>query len=270
MELTRPFLKWPGNKFRMLSKILPSMPKGKRLVEPFGGTCSVSLNSPFDKFLIGEINGHLITLYRLIQKDKNFIAYAHKKFQECNDKESYYKIREVFNSTSNARLRSALFIYLNRHGFNGLCRYNLSGKYNVPFGRYISPKFPLKQLLNFVEKSKQIEFVKCNFTNIFKKHLLAEDVVYCDPPYLPLNKTSFTSYSYYSFNLKHHINLIKLAKKAQKKGITTLISNHSSLDIDKLYEDADEIQKFTSPRFISNNVESRKPASELLAIFKPF
>jgi DNA adenine methylase len=268
MELTRPFLKWPGNKFRMLSKILPFLPKGSRLVEPFGGTCAISLNSNYDDYLIGEINGHLISLYKILQTDSNFIAYARKKFEAFNDSESYYNLRNIFNTTTNIKLRCALFIYLNRHGFNGLCRYNLSGKYNVPFGRYINPKFPELQLQNFIKKTKDFDFIKCNFAHIFSHYLKKDDVVYCDPPYLPINKKSFTNYSPKKFDMPEHLNLIKLAKKAQSKGVTTLISNHSSLDIDKLYKDACFITKFTSPRLISQKLTSIKPVLELLAVFK--
>ena len=74
-----------------------------------------------------------------------------------NNEEQYYKLRKQFNETNDQHKRAVLFVYLNRHGYNGLCRYNLKGGYNVPFGRYKAPYFPEKEMLVFHEKAQNAE-----------------------------------------------------------------------------------------------------------------
>ncbi len=87
------------------------------------------------------------------------------------------------------------FVYLNRHCFNGLCRYNSKGQFNVPFGRYTKPTFPNVEMLNFHEKSKRAVFEIADFKVIMEKADIGS-VVYCDPPYAPLTTmANFCSYT---------------------------------------------------------------------------
>ena len=134
----KPFLKWAGGKFRIIDRVLDSLPKGKRLIEPFVGSGSVFLNANFEENVLADSNADLIHLYKQIQADgKEFIEYANSLFVSSNNTEvEFYKLRDEFNTTSDIKRKSALFVYLNRHCFNGLCRYNSKGKFNVPFGRY--------------------------------------------------------------------------------------------------------------------------------------
>ena len=92
----------------------------------------------------------------MIQKEgQGFISYCQGLFvQENNAESAFYKLREEFNATNDLRKKAALFVYLNRHCFNGLCRYNSKGGFNVPFGRYSKPTLPEKEMLYFHEKSK--------------------------------------------------------------------------------------------------------------------
>ena len=151
----RPFLKWPGNKYRCLASIIPALPKSNRLIEPFAGSGAVFLNSHYADYLLGEKNIHLIRLYQHLQNDKdNFIDYCAQWFQsKFNQKEAFYQLRRRFNESNNHKLKSALFLYLNRHGYNGLCRFNLKGEFNVPFGSYIKPYFPVVEMQHFHQKA---------------------------------------------------------------------------------------------------------------------
>ena len=138
--MAKPFLKWAGGKTKLVPFIelnLPSKPR-RRLVEPFAGSAALSLALDFDAYLLNDANPDLIGLYRLLKQEKQeFIDFAHSFFIPENNRESrFYELREQFNHSNDLPERSALFIYLNRHAFNGLCRYNSKGKFNVPFGRY--------------------------------------------------------------------------------------------------------------------------------------
>ena len=193
----RSFLKWAGNKFQVLDKIKEALPHGKRLVEPFAGSGVVFLNMNFPQNLIAEANPDLINLFKILKAEgKKFIEYADKYFgPEFNDEARFYELRDRFNASKDKRERSALFIYLNRHCFNGLCRYNSSAEFNVPFGRYTSPTLPEKNMIHFYKKSKQVTFVRADFRKTMQK-VKKGDVVYCDPPYVPLSDTAkFTDYS---------------------------------------------------------------------------
>ena len=141
MDLTRPFLKWAGGKYRLLDRLLPSLPEGARLVEPFVGSGAVFLTAGFGSYLLCDLNPDLIGLYRTLLRDgERFIARAHALFTpENNTQEVFLRLRADFNASSDVEERSLLFLYLNRHSYNGLVRYNSRGIYNVPFGKCTAP-----------------------------------------------------------------------------------------------------------------------------------
>lgn len=270
----KPFLKWAGNKTRVRGHILHLLPtKAIRLVEPFAGSCAISLAADYDDYLIADTNTDLIRLYQQIKTDVDtVIANIETLFVPSNNTaERYYKIREEFNDidTDDAR-KSAIFVYLNRHCFNGLCRYNASGKFNVPFGKYDRPVAPVKEIEVFAVFSKKAKFIEKSFEQTFEM-VREGDTVYCDPPYLQLSETSnFTSYGKDGFVDTLQTKLVELAQDAvAKKGVTVLISNHDTPDAKALYAGATEIKRFEVRRFISGTVENRINAPELLAIYRP-
>ncbi len=266
----RPFLKWPGNKFRCLSKIIPSFPNAKRLIEPFMGSGAIFLNTDYSAYLLAEANVDLIHLYTFLQLEgKSFIQDCAAMFiQQNNDKASYYKFREEFNHSTDIYRRAILFLYLNRHGYNGLCRYSSTGKYNVPFGLYTKPYFPYDEMQYFQKKSQQVNFLHQDFRDTFAM-ASAGDVIYCDPPYSPLlQHSNFSTYTPQKFDKAEHIILADLAKSASKRGISVIISNHDTPTTRGYYEDASQLLTFHVGRFISRNSSQRVPVKELLAVFR--
>jgi DNA adenine methylase len=251
----------------VLNHILPLLPKGDRLVEPFCGSGVVFLNTDYKEYLVSDINPDLINLFKLVQREgREFIQYCKSFF--INTKEKYYESRGLFNSTDDVRIKSALFIYLNRHGFNGLCRYNSTGGFNVPFGKYSQPYFPEKELLFFHEKSKKVTFMNEDFRAL-TKYLKCGDVAYCDPPYIPLTTTAnFTSYSRGSFKPEDQVALAMWAENNSKNGIPVLLSNHDTPAGRKLYKNAFKIKAFKVQRYISCDSANRGKAKELLALYQ--
>ena len=154
---TRAFLKWAGGKYSLVEQINARLPEGKKLIEPFVGAGSVFLNSDYDSYLLNDVNQDLITLYKYVKaRPKTLVKDARKLFvPKNNEKVAYYGLRQEFNSTDDPYYRSLLFIYLNRHGFNGLCRYNSKSGFNVPFGDYNKPYFPEDEIYAFSEKSEK-------------------------------------------------------------------------------------------------------------------
>lgn len=264
----RPFLKWAGNKYRILERILPMLPVGKRLIEPFAGSGAVFLNSRYPRYVLNDANRDLIDLYNIIKTEgEAFIHYARQYFVARNNQpERYYALRDQFNCTRSLHKKAALFIYLNRHGYNGLCRYNASGKFNVPFGRYRSPAFPEDALRAFHRRSRLASFRSEHFSHVMRK-ARPGDVVYCDPPYVPLTATAnFTGYHSSPFGEAEQRELALCAEQLAGRGITVLISNHNTGFIQEVYRSADVVT-FNVRRTISCNGARRGHASEVLALF---
>ena len=264
----RPFLKWVGGKYHIINKITDILPKGSRLIEPFVGSGAVFLNTDYDKYILADSNPDLINIFKHLKKEKeHFIQYCLSFFQPINNNEkAFLNHRENFNFTNDLRLKAALFLYLNRHSYNGLIRYNSKGKFNAPFGQYKKPYFPKKEMLFFIEKAKLARFDQAAFLTTMKK-AKPGDIIYCDPPYVPLSKTAnFTKYSINDFGIKEQEELVKITKKLIKKGIYVAISNHNTKIINELYKDA-KIYKFNVQRYISCNGSNRKTAKEILALF---
>ena len=268
----RSALKWAGGKKKVINDIASLLPsKGKkRLVEPFVGGGSVFLNLDFEEYLLVDMNKDLIALFNLIKNQPTrFIYDAAKLFNgENNLPEKYYEFRSQFNQSTDSYERSLLFLYLNRHGYNGLCRYNKSGCYNVPFGRYKHPYFPQNELEFFSEKAQKAIFLQGDFETAFSK-LRADDVVYCDPPYSPINRTSnFTAYAGNSFTDDDQRRLVNCAQNAKNIGVPTLISNHYVDFTRELYKDANKKKLFQVQRSISQKGKGRIKVKEVLALYK--
>lgn len=265
----KPFLKWAGGKYRCLQHILSSFPKANRLIEPFVGSGVIFMNTDYRQYFLADTNADLISLFQQVQTEgESFIRACETFFSvENNQSERYYAHRALFNQTNDVHLRAYLFLYLNRHGYNGLCRYNQQGQYNVPFGRYKKPYFPHKELCQFHEKSqKSTVFKQADFHETFAQ-AKPGDLIYCDPPYAPLDQISnFSSYSQKKFGEKEQIELTQLAIETARRGIPVIISNHDTSFTRSQYEKAN-IHSFSVRRSISKNAHERKMIQELIAIF---
>ncbi len=264
----KPFLKWAGNKYQIIERIKAILPTGNRLIEPFVGSAAVFLNTEYTQYLLNDSNADLINLFNYLKKDGHyFIKYASSYFQpKYNDETAFYELREQFNQANDTQLKSALFVYLNKHAYNGLCRYNSKGGFNVPYGRYKKPYFPEKEMLDFCEKAKQAEFRRGDFIDIMQT-AKSGDVVYCDPPYVPLTHTAnFTSFTSSGFNLEQQKQLALLAQELAGKGIPVIISNHATEFTDEHYASAKMIS-FDVQRYISCDGKNRGKAKEVLAVF---
>ncbi|CAE6922108.1 Dam family site-specific DNA-(adenine-N6)-methyltransferase [Vibrio sp. B1FLJ16] len=269
MKKQRAFLKWAGGKYGLVEDIQRHLPPARKLVEPFVGAGSVFLNTDYDQYLLADINPDLINLYNLLKaRPEEYISEAKRWFvAENNRKEAYLSIRAEFNNTDDVMYRSLAFLYMNRFGFNGLCRYNKKGGFNVPFGSYKKPYFPEAELEFFAEKAKKATFVCEGYPETFRRARKGS-VVYCDPPYAPLSNTAnFTSYAGNGFTLDDQAALADIAERtATERAIPVLISNHDTTLTRRLYHGAD-LSVVKVKRTISRNGSGRNKVDELLALF---
>jgi len=255
-----------------VQRICKQLGPGKRLVEPFAGSAAVFLNTDYNSYLLADSNPDLINLYQRLQTEgQSFVDYCHGFFSSGkNNEKCYYEYRTEFNATNDTRLKSALFVYLNRHCYNGLCRYNAKREFNTPFGRHHRPYFPGKEMQHFFHAAVKAEFIHAGFLDTMRR-VQEGDVVYCDPPYTPLSETAcFTDYFSGGFNWEDQIELAEWASQLAKRGIQVVISNHNTKSTRDLYQGAGaRMEKFKVRRTISCDAENRDLVSELLAVFHP-
>ncbi|EHK1059987.1 Dam family site-specific DNA-(adenine-N6)-methyltransferase [Salmonella enterica] len=266
----RPFLKWAGGKYSLLPELDRLIPAGKRLIEPFVGGGSVFLNSDkHERFLLADVNTDLINLYQMLAVVPGaVIRHARVMFDRLNNAESYTALRDEFNAqVMDGPERAAAFLFLNRHCFNGLIRYNRNNQFNVGWGKYPSPYFPLDEINAFTEMAHNCVFMTAGFRRTLA--LAGEgDVVYCDPPYEPMPGTAgFTNYAAGGFTWDDHIALAECCVAAHQRGARIVIGNSTAPRVVDLYSQYGfEIHHISARRSISSKGSTRETAKDLVAI----
>ena len=255
IPLLRPPLKWAGVKRWLVPHLQPIWEKYKhlRLVEPLCGGLAVTLSLMPEKALLNDINPHVINFYRWL---KNGLAI---EIPMENDKKLYYKHREEFNrliaeEKAGAKKATELFYYLNRTGYNGLCRFNKQGKFNVPFGKYSRINYT-RDFLPYADLFAEWEFMSGDFASVLFD---PEDFVYADPPY----DVEFTQYAAQGFGWEDQI---RLAKWLIRHPGPVVLSNQATERIIELYGSLGfTLTILDAPRMI-NCTGDRTPAKEVLA-----
>lgn len=250
-----PPLKWAGGK----GWLVPAL-KGlwvgyeeSRLVEPFAGGLSVTLGLSPNRALLNDINGHLVNFYKWLQKGLAIES------RLLNEKGFYYESRRRFNElvtggSCESREAAELFYFLNRTGYNGLCRFNKKGEFNVPFGRYRTINYA-SDFLAYKPLFCRWEFMSLDYASLA---IESTDFVYADPPY----DVAFTSYSENDFGWAEQVQLAHWLKDL---AVPVVASNQATDRILELYGDLGfSIQTLKAPRRISCNGD-RRPAVEMLA-----
>jgi DNA adenine methylase len=250
-----PPLKWAGGKRWQVPHIRPLWEayRDRRLVEPFCGGLAVALGLRPERALLNDVNPHLINFYCWLKRGLRITLRME------NDAAVYYAHRAKFNGLLAAGHRSSaecasLFYYLNRTGYNGLCRFNRTGGFNVPFGRY--------KRINYVRDFEAYRGVFSGWTftstDVERIPLSADDFVYADPPY----DVEFTLYAKGGFGWDDQVRTAEWL--ARHPGPVILV-NQATPRIRALYRDLGyELTFLAGPRRISCTGD-RSPAEEILA-----
>jgi DNA adenine methylase len=250
-----PPLKWAGGKRWQLPHLrkLWQNQSHRRLVEPFCGGLAVTLGLLPERALLNDINPHLINFYLWLKRGLNIsIELSHNQTR-------FYKHRQRFNELlrsgrSTTKEAASLFYYLNRTGYNGLCRFNRRGEFNVPFGRYVTINYR-RDFSPYTTVLANWEFSNTSFDGI---DLEPNDFVYADPPY----DVEFTQYSKDGFGWEEQV---RTAAWLAKHSGPVVLSNQATNRIVELYEELGyKLVKLNAPRRISCNGD-RREAEEVLA-----
>ncbi|HCN6932524.1 TPA: Dam family site-specific DNA-(adenine-N6)-methyltransferase [Escherichia coli] len=268
-EFERSIFKWAGGKFGVLEQIFRYLPEGKRLIEPFVGGGAVFMNAGYQENLLNDVNADLINFYKTLQREADsLITLAHRFFQDYNTQEGYLAVRNAFNKQVYDDLhRAAAFLFLNRHCFNGLTRYNQAGEFNVGYGKYKTPYFPLQEMEAFLGAEGRSEFVCGDFAAVIEA-AGEGDVIFCDPPYEPLpNTEGFTNYSGHDFKFEEQKRLVSLLTDAHRRGAKVLITNSGAPNIRELYHDSGfRVEHLFARRSVSCKGDTRGVAHDVLGI----
>ena len=294
----RPFLKWAGGKTQLLSEFNKRLPeeltKGKitKYVEPFIGGGAVffylSEKFSFEQSYICDANEELTLCYRVIKHSVKELISELKTLESAylskNDEQResfYYEVRDAFNQklptidfknySSEWVSRAARIIFFNRTCFNGLFRVNQKGEFNVPFGKYKKPDILNESNLEDVSVLlKTTEILDGDFTRC-REFVNDTTFVYFDPPYRPLNSSSFfTSYSKNGFYDKDQVRLKEFFKELDGVGAKIMLSNSDPKNenpddsfFDDLYSDY-YIERVPAKRMINSNGAGRGNINELI------
>ncbi|EAB6352320.1 DNA adenine methylase [Salmonella enterica subsp. enterica serovar Newport] len=255
-------LKWAGNKTAIMPELIKHLPAGSRLVEPFAGSCAVMMATDYPNYLVADINPDLINLYKKIALDcEAFISRAKNIFAIANREVAYYNIRHEFNHSSEITdfMKAVYFLYLNRHGYRGLCRYNQKGEYNNPYGHYKKPYFPENEIRTFAEKAKRATFICASFEETLSL-LQAGDVVYCDPPY----DGTFSGYHAAGFTEDDQYHLASILERRSSEGHPVIVSNSDTSLTRSLYRNFTR-HRISAKRSMGVAAGDGKSASEIIA-----
>lgn len=261
-----PFIKWVGGKRQILKHLVSSLGKFENYHEPFlgGGALFFELynKNMINKAYLYDYNSELINTYNTVRNDVFDLINELKKPIYKNEKEAFYKIRSL--EVNDNIQRAARFIYLNRTAYNGLYRVNSHGKFNAPFGKYNHINLVDQgKLLSDSKALQKAKILSGDFSNV-TKYAKKGDLIYFDPPYQPISKTSsFTSYTDKCFTENDQIRLSKIFRELDAKGCKVMLSNSNTKLINELYAGY-EIEEVYANRAINSKGTGRGKISELI------
>ena len=237
-----PFVKWAGGKRQLLSQIKERMPeKYNDYYEPFVGGGAVTFELLPANALINDINKALINAYKQIcNASEAFLKAVNKLDEEMweDGKEYYYSLREHYNdklmkAEYDVEL-AALFVFINKHCFNGLYRVNGKGLFNVPYNNSRRTSVDEGSIMEISKYLQGITITDGDFEEACKGAKKG-DFVFIDSPYAPLNPTSFEAYTKEGFDIESHKRLARLYDELTARGCFCMLTNHNTRLINELY-----------------------------------
>lgn len=266
-----PFVKWAGGKRQLILQIKERMPeKYNNYYEPFVGGGAVTFELLPANALINDINKALINAYKQIcNAPEAFLKAVSKLDTEMweDGKEYYYSLREHYNdklmkAEYDVEL-AALFVFINKHCFNGLYRVNGKGLFNVPYNNSRRTSVDESIIMEVSRYLQGITIMDGDFEEACEGAGQG-DFVFIDSPYAPLNPTSFESYTKEGFDIESHRRLSNLFDKLTNRGCYCMLTNHNTELINELYSGKGYRRDVVSVKRMINSDASKRVGEEII------
>lgn len=260
-----PFVKWAGGKRQLLTQIRERMPESyNKYYEPFVGGGAVTFELLPGDAVINDINRALINTYRQIRDDAERFLREIQMLDETmweDGKQYYYALRKQYNDKLikeefDVQL-AALFVFMNKHCFNGLYRVNGKGLFNVPYNNSKRESCDKESIMAISEYLKKVTILDGDFEEACREAGKG-DFVFLDSPYAPLNPTSFESYTKEGFDLESHERLARMFDDLTSRGCYCMLTNHNTELIHQLYGNKGyKIDVVSVKRLINSDAKNR-------------
>lgn len=266
-----PFVKWAGGKRQLIPQIRERMPeKYNNYYEPFVGGGAVLFELQPANALINDINKALINTYNIICNEADAFLEAVNRLDEEmweDGKKYYYSLREHYNdklmkAEYDVEL-AALFVFINKHCFNGLYRVNGKGLFNVPYNNSRRVSVDEGAIRDISKYLQGITIIDGDFEEACKGAKKG-DFIFIDSPYAPLNPTSFESYTKEGFDIESHRRLARLYDELTERGCYCMLTNHNTELINDLYGNKGYTIDVVSVKRMINSDASNRVGEEVI------
>jgi DNA adenine methylase len=263
-EAARPFLKWAGGKRGLIAQIQAHLPASfNRYLEPFVGGAALFFHLRPRRAILSDTNERLVRTYRGLQRDPERVIDLLGGFRYERGFYEELRAREI-DAEDDAAV-AAWLIYLNRTGFNGLYRVNSQNRFNVPFGRHASPTICNAARLRACAAALAGVAIEVSDFEMTARQARKGDLVYFDPPYVPLSATSsFTGYTRAGFGDAEQQRLRDLALELRRRGVHVIVSNSAAPRVYELYGGSFELIEVQARRSINRRGDGRGAITELV------
>ncbi len=254
---TKLILKWAGGKTQLLCDLHNLVPKSySKYIEPFFGGGAFFFSLLPEQAVLADLNSDLVNFYTVVAEDVEELINEISEYP--NDKEFFYSLRAKDLSRLSPVEQAARTLYLNKTCFNGLYRVNRQGGFNVPFGNYKKPTICKPEDLRLASQSlKGKIFTHGDYKTVLKKHAREGDLVFLDPPYLPISKyADFKRYTKEQFYEEDHRELAEEVKRLHELGCTVILTNSNHPLVHEQYNKF-KIKVINTRRHINSKANGR-------------
>lgn len=237
-------VKWAGGKTSSLKSILGEVPEiFNNYYEPFFGGGALFWTLKFEKMIrhavISDVNKDLINLLLSVRDKPTELSLELDKYRNASDAKSYYSVRKRFNERGNKGYldikRAAMFLYLNRNGYNGLWRTNTAGEYNVPYGGYKRFYLANESDIQFYSSLLKDTIIMNASYGVPLRNAEEGDFVFLDPPYFRDKHSNFVQYNADLFREEDHLDLKRITDDLTSRGVKVMITNRYCEEVRSIF-----------------------------------